>query len=232
MKPDYLQISAKIKEILKDSKWDSILRPFMNTREFDDIFKKLIEQVDLGFRFTPPLKTVFKAFEVCPYDKVRMVIVSDQPSMFITQSDGLALSCSVTKKPDLKLTQVFNAINLTVYDGKREEMDPDLSRWANQGILLLNVSLTSRIDKSGKHYEIWRSFMNFFIEQLNFYRPEVSWIFIGKEANKYEYLVKKQAFKLSCPDIVTGGIRQWEHQNVFNKINEHEILQKREEIVW
>ena len=159
-----------LNEKLVVSGWDKMLTPYTNGLSFDHIMNTLVDNVNDGKRFTPRFKDVFNAFYECPYDKVKVVIVGQDPYPQLGVADGIAFSCSRKGKTEKSLQYIFKAL----YDGEYEGHDNDLRRWANQGVLLLNTAFTCQVNKIGSHYAIWKSFTEYLFEILIDIRLEQS----------------------------------------------------------
>ena len=136
---DLLLIKQKLIDKLKPSGWSSKLRGFVMSSDFDVILDTLYRLREDGKRFTPPLKQVFRAFEECAVDDLKVVIIGQDPYPHLGTADGLAFSCGNTGKPQPSLQKIFEEIERTVYQEFPTHQDPDLTRWANQGVLLLMI---------------------------------------------------------------------------------------------
>jgi len=88
------EIKNKLLDKLELSGWKTILKSFIESSDFDKIIGQLVKLTNDGKRFTPPLKDIFKAFEECPYDKLKIIIVSQDPYPSFGIADGIAFSCS------------------------------------------------------------------------------------------------------------------------------------------
>ena len=108
------EIKIKLVEKLQPSGWANKLRGFIQSSDFDKIFNVLYKLREDGKRFTPPLKQVFRAFEECPVDKLRVIMIGQDPYPQLGVADGLAFSCSNTGKPQPSLKNIFQAIEHTV----------------------------------------------------------------------------------------------------------------------
>ena len=97
-KLDIQDIKQKIFEKLEPSGWGKVLKPFIFSLEFEKILNDLYSMSTSGQRFTPVLKDVFRAFEECPYDQLKVVIVGQDPYPTLGVADGIALSCSKSEK--------------------------------------------------------------------------------------------------------------------------------------
>ena len=215
------EIKLKLIEKLQPSGWSVKLRGFIQSSDFDKIIKELYVQRQAGKRFTPPLKYVFRAFEECPVDKLRVVMIGQDPYPHLNIADGLAFSCSLTGKPQPSLKNIFEAVDTTVYDNIRKEYDVDLTRWANQGVLLLNSALTCQVDKVGSHYSIWQEFIAYVMDILNYTDSGLIFVLMGKQAQELEGMIgdHHHIIKVSHPASAAYTKTVWDCGNMFNEIN-------------
>ena len=216
------EIKLKLIERLKPSGWATKLRGFIQTSDFDKILDVLYKMREDGKRFTPPLKQVFSAFEECPLDKLRVIMIGQDPYPHFGVADGKAFSCGNTKKPQPSLSKMFEAINATVYTHEpKRDMDPDLTRWANQGVLLLNTALTCEIDKVGSHYSVWKDFIMYTIDMLNFTDSGLIFVLMGKQAQELEGQIGPNhiIMKTTHPAYASYTKQAWDCGDVFNACN-------------
>ena len=224
------EIKLKLYEMLKPSGWGDKLKTFILSEDLTKILAELHRQSTSGERFTPILKQVFRAFVECPYSKLTTILIGQDVYPAIGQADGLAFSCSNTKKPAVSLQYIFREIEDTVYkDNDTEDpdkfaisMNPDLTRWANQGVLLLNTALTTTVGKIGAHYDIWRPFIAFLLDMLKNYNPGLVYVFLGKKAEEWKVNVGDNNYKLFTTHPAYAAYtksKTWNSGDVFNKIN-------------
>lgn len=215
------EVKCKLIERLQPSGWAQKLRGFVQSSDFDKILDTLYKMREDGKRFTPPLKQVFRAFEECPHDKLKVIMIGQDPYPHFGVADGLAFSCSNTKKPQPSLKNIFEAVEHTVYEDFPSYQDPDLKRWANQGVLLLNSALTCEVDKVGSHYAIWQDFIAYILDIINFTDSGLIFVLMGKQAQELEGLIGNHhyVFKVSHPASASYTKTQWDCGNVFNEIN-------------
>jgi len=215
-------IRSKLVDKLRPSGWSVKLRGFIQGKEFSDIIEKLHELRQSGKRFTPPLKYVFRAFEECPIGELKVVIIGQDPYPHMGVADGIAFSCSLTDKPQPSLKEILKAVNNTCYPENHESMDPDLKRWANQGVLLLNYALTCEMEKPGTHYDVWKEFIIYLLDMLSLTHNGLIFILMGKKAEELESLIGPQhyVFKTTHPAYAIKKNISWECEDVFNKTNE------------
>lgn len=236
------EYALKLYEMLKPSGWHDVLKGFLLSEDFVKIIQTLEECVADGKRFTPPLKQVFRAFQECPLDKTRVIMIGQDPYPQLGVADGIAFSCGNTKKPEASLRYMLHAINRTVYNNEKDiykDFNPDLTRLANQGVLLLNTALTTEIGKIGKHFNIWDPFIKYLIDMLDNNDNDYVWVFMGKKSQELEDLVdcvlnNTQIIKCSHPASAAYAKESlWECNDVFNKVNAAlEYQQKLPAIQW
>lgn len=234
------EYASKMYDMLKPSGWHNILKGFLLSEDFVHIIKVLENCVEDGQRFTPPLKQVFRAFMECPYDKTNVIMMGQDPYPQIGVADGIAFSCGNTKKPEASLRYIFNNVNKTVYMDKKDvkTFDPDLTRWSKQGVLMLNTSLTTEIDKPGKHIKIWDPFTKYLIDMLNATDKEFVWVLMGKHAQENEDLIDNilnntKILKCSHPaSAIYKKDVEWDSNDVFNQVNDALKLTNKPKITW
>lgn len=228
------EIKQKLYEKLKPSGWADKLKTFILSSDFDKILKALLKDAQEGKRFTPQLKQIFRAFEECPYDELKVIIIGQDPYPYLGVADGIAFSCSNTKNPEASLRYMFKEIQDTVYpDGY--DWDVDLRRWSNQGILMLNTALTTTIGKVGQHYNLWQPFIAFVMDQLMCYNPGLIYVFMGKKAQEWSESVSDNNYKIFCShpaSAVHTALDRWDSDDVFNKTSDICYKQFKYKIVW
>ena len=215
-------IKLKLIEKLQPSGWANKLRGFLQSSDFDKILNTLYKLREEDKRFTPPLKQVFRAFEECPHDKLKVIMIGQDPYPQLGVADGLAFSCGNTLKPQPSLKNIFEAVSVTVHDGVHDDVqDPDLTRWANQGVLLLNSALTCQVDKVGSHYAIWQEFICYTMDILNFTDTGLIFVLMGKQAQELESMIGEHhhIIKTTHPAYASYIKQPWDCGDVFNKIN-------------
>ena len=214
-------IKLKLVERLRPSGWADKLRTFLQSSDFDKILAELYNLREHGKRFTPPLKQVFKAFEECPHDKLKVIIIGQDPYFQLGVADGLAFSCSNTGKIQPSLKNIFEAVDSTIYDNEHREYNPDLTRWANQGVLLLNSALTCQVDKIGSHYPVWKEFIAYTMDILNYTDSGLIFVLMGKQAQELESMIGQHHYiiKVSHPASAAYTKTTWDCGDMFNACN-------------
>lgn len=228
-------IKNKLYNNLKPSGWARILKGFIYSKDFDNIIKELAKQSSEGKRFTPTFKNMFRAFEECPYDKLKIIVVGQDPYPTPGVADGIAFSCKNTPNLQPSIRYILTAINDTVYNGNATSSEQDLTKWANQGILLLNTALTTTVSKSGQHFKIWQPFTAYLFDWLNWHNSGIVYIYMGRKAEDWRDSVSDNNYKLIVSHPASAAYtkqQKWECNDVFNHTNKimHDLYG--EKIIW
>ena len=215
----------KIKETfinkLQKTGWDIPLRGFIYSKDFEDIINFLYNESINGRKITPVLKDIFGTFEQCPYSELKVVILGQDPYSKIGVANGLAFCCAKTREKEPELQFLLDEINHTVYDDANVSTNPDLSRWSKQGVLLLNTALTTTVNKTGQHYLIWRPFLAYLFDILNWKTSGIIYIYIGKKAEEWKDTVSDTNYKFVIAHPATAHYTKgvWSSKDVFNKVS-------------
>jgi uracil-DNA glycosylase len=165
-----------------ETSWKSKLK-----EEFDkDYFIRLSEFVRDEFRtktIFPPGGLIFNAFDLCPFEKVKAVIIGQDPYHGPGQAHGLCFSVREGVEFPPSLINIFKEIESDM--GYKPAQNGDLERWARQGVLLLNATLTVRAHMAGSHQRKgWEEFTDAAISALNRDRNNLVFFLWGAYAQK------------------------------------------------
>ena len=131
----------------------------------------------------PPGKQIFAAFDLCPFDKVKVVIIGQDPYHEPGQAEGLCFSVAQGVTPPPSLVNIFKEIEDDL--GTPPPPDGSLRRWAEQGVLLLNATLTVRAHMAGSHQRRgWEEFTDAIISRLAQERTGIVFILWGSYAQR------------------------------------------------
>lgn len=169
-------------EVKIDQSWKEHLQT-----EFDKpYFKTLTDFVRDEYAHGPvypPGRLIFNAFDLCPFDKVKVVIIGQDPYHEPGQAHGLCFSVQEGVQFPPSLRNIFKEISDDL--GKPVPASGDLTRWARQGVLLLNATLTVRAGMAGSHQgRGWEEFTDAVIRELNASRDGLVFILWGSYAKK------------------------------------------------
>jgi uracil-DNA glycosylase len=207
-----------LKHQVQNTGWEEILIPYLNSESFYNTLGKLVKFVDEGKRFTPPMKDWFKSFIECSYEDTKVVFIGQDPYPQLGVADGISFSCSKTMKEQPSLRHIFNSVEKQYPNFDR---NPDLTRWANQGVLMLNTALTVEINKIGSHYSLWHTFTTGLLNSLNSYPNRLIVVLLGKKAQEWQKLLPNHdIIQVVHPAAAAykGGV--WDDKNLFLNINQ------------
>ena len=177
-------------DVVIDQSWKKEL----STEFSKDYWKKLSGEVRDEYRHSavyPPAPNVFRAFNLCPFDKVKVVIVGQDPYHGRGQANGLSFSVNdgITLPPSLK--NIFKEIHDDL--GVDPLPSGDLTRWAEQGVLMLNSVLTVQAGRPASHAgRGWEIFTDAAIAALNKDREHVVYMLWGKYAQNKGAVIDRQ----------------------------------------
>ena len=224
------EIQEKFIDKLDD--WGLILWNTIHSPVFVEPIEALMADSKEGKKFTPKFKDLFKAYELCKYNDLKVVIVGQDPYPQEGVADGIAFSCSKTNKEQPSLRYIFDELQTQYPDATR---DCDLSRWAKQGVLMLNTALTCEVDNIGSHVNIWKDFTKAMIcHILNDHHNNVEFVFMGAKAKPFAKLLNNGISKHFVAHPAAAAYRggKWDSNNLFKKINENLINNGEEPINW
>lgn len=225
------EIKDKLYDKLKGTGWEK-LRTFIISSDMDEILMHLIKDVESDKRFTPPIKYVFRALEETHLDDVRVVIIGQDPYPQLNVADGIAFSCSNSRKIEKSLDYMFKSIKATV-DGNYVG-DPDLRCWTSQGVLMLNSALTTTIGKPGTHQVLWHPFIIYLLDVLTRTKSDIVYVFLGKKAQELEDVVPDSNHKImvSHPASAAYNGSVWDCNDMWNQINNYLDEKGEKPISW
>jgi len=219
--------------------WATALSKHFNEEKFKLIGKKIALERKRVIIY-PESKLVFRAFKETPYNEVKCVILAQDP-YHDGSADGLALSNSrntLHTSPSLRviLDEIARDYPESVSDIGNGRLDPlDLSRWARQGVLLVNTSFTVEKSKPGSHSIYWTGFTKAVIKALND-RNDIVWLLMGVEARRYSPLITNTTHAIVETVHPAAGLYS-AHNNfigsgAFRKVNEALEARNKSQIVW
>ena len=165
-----------------ESSWKEVLK-----EEFEKpYFKNLVEFVKSEYetqKVFPPGKQIFLAFEHTPFDEVKVVIIGQDPYHGQGQANGLCFSVADGIKQPPSLKNIFKELHFDL--GKTIPESGNLEHWAEQGVLLLNATLTVRASQAGSHQNKgWEEFTDAVIQKLSDQKENLVFILWGAYAQK------------------------------------------------
>jgi len=236
------EVQTKLTKKLSETDWYNALYHFITGGDFLETLELLAEDVNQGKRFVPKMKDAFNAFSKCKYNNLKVVILGQDPYPYfindgndVTIADGMAFSCSNSMKEQPSLTKIFDEVKRTVYPDTEYVRNPDLSRWAEQGVLLLNSALTTELAKPGTHQKIWEPFITFVFDYLYWNRPDLVFILMGKVAGEWEEFVNTGnsiVITTTHPVSACYNRTDWNSNDCFNRANKFLESINKPKIIW
>jgi len=169
-------------EVKIEDSWRKRLESEFDKSYFTEL-AQFVEEEYATQTIYPNAKNIFKAFEICPFEATKVVILGQDPYHGPAQADGLCFSVQEGIKPPPSLINIFKEIREDV--GKPIPTSGDLTRWAKQGVLLLNATLTVRASSPASHQgRGWEIFTDAVIKLISDQKEKVVFILWGAYAQK------------------------------------------------
>ena len=173
-------------DVSLDASWEEHLRSEIRK----PYFTKLIEKLNIEYKEVcyPPKERIFKAFNLCPFNNVKVVILGQDPYYRKGQAMGLSFSVPDGVKLPPSLRKIYKEIEEDFCKSMPES--GDLTRWAEQGVLLLNTTLTVRAGAANSHKDLgWQKFTDAAIEIINTHREHIVFMLWGGFARSKKRLI-------------------------------------------
>jgi uracil-DNA glycosylase len=217
-----------------EKSWLKVLKEEFEQEYMLQLKQFLLEQKKANEIVYPKSEDIFMAFELTPFDKVKVVILGQDPYHRPNQAHGLSFSVQKGIKHPPSLKNIFKELTEDIADFKTP-VEGDLTHWAKQGVLLINATLTVNAGQAGSHQEQgWEIFTDKVIATISEKQENIIFILWGKFAQAKEPLIdltKHHIIKSPHPSPFSayGGFFG---SKPFSKTNE--LLKKlgKEEINW
>ncbi|MDZ4716185.1 MAG: uracil-DNA glycosylase [Cytophagales bacterium] len=205
--------------------------------EFDTPdFKALIAFVKLEYQTNtvyPPGKEIFHAFDRCPFERTKVVVIGQDPYHGPGQANGLCFSVRDGVRIPPSLMNIFKEIKIDL--GKPIPTSGNLDRWAQQGVLLLNATLTVRAGTPGSHQNKgWETFTDQVIRQISDSKEGVVFLLWGAYAQKKGEIIdkSKHCVLMSAHPSPFSADRGFFGNKHFSKTNDYLKRKGLSEIEW
>jgi uracil-DNA glycosylase len=216
-----------------EESWKKHLEP-----EFEKpYFSKLIEFVKAEYASTvvyPPGRLIFNAFDKCSFDNTKVVIIGQDPYHGVNQANGLSFSVNDGVQSPPSLQNIFKEI--------KDDLDipiprsGNLERWANQGVLLLNSTLTVRAGEAGSHQKKgWETFTDAVIKCVSEEKEDVVFMLWGKYAQDKGKVIdesKHCVLKAKHPSPMAANYGGWFGTKHFSQANKYLVSKGLPPIQW
>ncbi|NDK57234.1 uracil-DNA glycosylase [Pontibacter fetidus] len=220
-------MNVKIEESWQNVLQDEFEKPY---------FKNLVAFVKDEYnsqKVYPPGSQIFNAFKMCPFVEVKVVILGQDPYHGPNQANGLAFSVSDEVRTPPSLINIFKEIKSDL--GKDLPPTGNLERWAQQGVLLLNATLTVRAGNAGSHQKKgWEQFTDAVVQKVNDLKENVVFMLWGAYAQKKGAFIdtRKHLVLQSAHPSPFAADRGFFGNRHFSKANEYLKAHGKEPIDW
>lgn len=212
--------------------WYKVLAPEFEKDYFTQLKQFLVEEKK-QYAIYPPGSMIFNAFNFTPFDEVKVVLLGQDPYHGVGQAHGLCFSVAEGVKPPPSLVNIFKELNDDL--GVPIPSHGNLEKWARQGVLLLNATLTVRANQAGSHQQKgWEQFTDTAIKSLSDLRYGLVFILWGNYAQAKETLIDSSKHLIlkaphPSPFSANRGFFGCKH---FSKTNKFLAEKGKEPIDW
>lgn len=216
-----------------DESWAKIVNPLLEEPYMQDLIGFIKNEREIGDVFPHP-DEVFKALSLTSFGDIKVVILGQDPYHNIGQADGLAFSVPSGQAIPPSLRNIFVELSNDL-EGFTIPKSGDLSNWANQGVLLLNATLTVRAHEPGSHQNKgWERFTDALIQVISSELKHVVFILWGAYAQKKSKLIDANQHLIikSAHPSPLSSYRGFFGSKPFSQANAYLISHGKKEINW
>ena len=216
------------------SSWIQYLEEELSQSYMKDLKKKLIECQNKNITVYPEKSKIFNAFHLTPFQKIKVVILGQDPYHGPGQAHGLSFSVPHNIKTPPSLMNIFKELDS---DLKVEinKTNGNLEHWAKQGVFLLNTTLTVEKSKPMSHKNFgWNIFTDKVIEIINHYRENIVFILWGAHAHSKTHLIdsSKHLILKSVHPSPLSSHRGFFGSRPFSQTNNYLESKEIDRIIW
>ena len=212
--------------------WKERLLPEFQKPYFGEL-AEFVRQEYRRFTVYPPGKEIFRAFDRCSFDALKVVIIGQDPYHGHGQANGLCFSVREDIRMPPSLVNIFKEIHEDL--GKEMPAEGSLERWAEQGVLLLNATLTVRAGQPGSHQNKgWEVFTDAVIRHINDEREHIVFMLWGAYAQRKGAMINRERhFVLESPHPSPfSADRGFFGNRHFSKANEYLTRAGKTSVAW
>ncbi len=214
--------------------WQTILADEIQKPYFKDLMLAVANEYQVNSCF-PPKELLFSAFDYCSFDDLKVVIIGQDPYHGEGEANGLCFSVNEWVKIPPSLRNIFRELN-SDFDSLFLPTSGNLERWAKQGILLLNATLSVQKDKPNSHKHLnWGKFTDAVIQEISDKKSNVVFLLWGNFAHKKGLKIdrtKHLVLESGHPSPMSANQGKWFGNKHFSKTNDYLKSNGIEEINW
>ncbi|RDC53244.1 uracil-DNA glycosylase [Acinetobacter sp. RIT592] len=225
---------AKLNKVQLDESWKYGLSEFLLSPKMDELKAFLVEEKKADKIIYPPNHLIFNALNTTPLDRVKVVILGQDPYHGPNQAHGLSFSVQKGVALPPSLRNIFHELHADV--GVERPKHGDLTHWAEQGVLLLNAVLTVEAGQPTSHQKRgWEEFTDHVIDVLNEQREHIVFILWGAYAQRKGQRInqdKHLVLKAAHPSPLAANRGGFFGCKIFSKSNNYLKQHGIEPIDW
>ena len=215
------------------SSWEKHLQEIFRSSSFENL-THFVRNEYQTYKCFPPGKYIFEAFDRCPLHKIKAVILGQDPYHGPNQAHGLAFSVEQGIMHPPSLVNIFKEIEEDI--GVPYPQSGNLYRWADQGVFLLNSTLSVRANQAGSHQNRgWEKFTNAVIQVISTQQENIVFMLWGSYAKEKIKLIdssKHLILSSGHPSPLSANRGYWFGNKHFSKCNEYLTLNEKTPIKW
>jgi uracil-DNA glycosylase len=213
-------------------KWQEIIKQEQE-KEYYKALKEFVNKRYIETKVHPAKENIFKAFELCKYDELKVVILGQDPYHNPNQAQGLAFSTPASMKNPPSMVNIIKEVISDI--GDCHAIDGDLTPWAKQGVLLINAVLTVEENQPNSHKDKgWEIFTDTIIKHISDEKEGIIFLLWGSPAIKKTKLIdgKKHHILTAPHPSPLSAYRGFFGCSHFSKTNEILKSMGKKEIQW
>lgn len=201
--------------------WYSLLKSTIHSSNFNQLGVFLKQRRELfNNEVYPQQQYVFNAFKMTPLNELKVVLIGNEPYRDLNLDRGLAYAVPNGQYKPVELVNILHEVEYDIYDGLYLHYDPTLTNWAEQGVLLLNQSLTNERDKTINHFEQWDFFIVELLTKLSTIDNIIYFLLVDE---RYESIIRQNP---------TSYIIKKNNAKPFTLINNQLLKNNKTSILW
>jgi uracil-DNA glycosylase len=230
--PDSPSLSLNMKAFLVEKTWESIFQEECSKDYYISLNRFLKDEFDNEQLIFPPKDQIFSAFNKTPFNKLKVVILGQDPYHGEGQANGLCFSVVKGVRKPPSLVNIFKELKENL--GYEIPEHGNLEWWAQQGVLLLNATLTVRAHEAGSHQgKGWEQFTDSIIQKISDELDGIVFLLWGNYAQKKgQKIDRSRHLVLEAPHpspLARGGFKNCKH---FSKTNDYLLSMGKSSIQW
>lgn len=222
-----------LKQYLTEPEWTAALAPTFASATMTGINNQIAADAKKKAQVFPPRDQIFAALNVCPLSKVKVVLIGQDPYHDVGQANGLCFSVQRGVKIPPSLANMYKEL-ATDIPGFKHPGHGNLMCWAQQGVLMLNATLTVRAHEANSHEKCgWQDFTDAIIDKVNARKEPAVFMLWGNFAKKKGARVDRKKHRVvenAHPSPLS--FKQWEGCKPFSKCNDALVALGLEPINW